>query len=106
VRLTVESLNEHFTKVYGVLIEKAGAPPSYSDSFLPFAADWWNNNFWSTKEFRFMGKLGMGGKIWLDPEGYRVSCYSEDRTPEREKILKDVNSDLMALFMPNEDRLE
>jgi hypothetical protein len=103
MNLSKESLYEHFTKVYKVLEEKAGAPPSFLESFLPYATNWWNNHFWQTREFRFMGRLGMGGKIYLDPEGYRIGYYAEDVTEERTNICKEVNEILHGLFMPNTD---
>jgi hypothetical protein len=78
--LSDDSLKEYFGKIFDALKEKVGAAESYREIFIPFALNWWRNHYWQSYEFRFMGSLGMGGKIWLDPEGYRVSCYSEDMT--------------------------
>lgn len=95
-----KSLKEHFTKVYEVLQREVKAPADFLESFLDYAIDWRNNHYWQTREFRFCGSLGMGGKIYLDPEGYRVGCYSEDLTNARRLACQRVNQQLCALFMP------
>lgn len=46
-------------------------------------------------EWRFMGKLGFGGKYWRLTN--RVTCYREDETPERLEIIKILNTELAKL---------
>lgn len=50
-------------------------------------------------EYRFCGELGFGGKLYLE-ERYapRVSCYKEDDTPERLKMLDVANKELEKLW--------
>lgn len=48
-------------------------------------------------EFRFMGSLGWGGKVYVDRTTCRVGCYSEDETPERRKAIDSANARLAAL---------
>lgn len=48
---------------------------------------------WPILEYRFQGKLGFGGKIVHQTySGFYVQCYREDETPERLKMLEDMNS--------------
>lgn len=47
-------------------------------------------------EFRFQGKLGFGGKVYVE-EPPRVSCYPEDSTPERVAMIKKANEQLSLL---------
>ncbi len=49
-------------------------------------------------EYRFQGILGLGGKIYLeDPP--RVSCYTEDETPEILQAIQKVNTKLSLAAM-------
>lgn len=77
--------------VYDVLIREAGATNSESDR-MQF------QNFWDRSddpdEYRFMGLLGFGGKFWNGRSDWHVSCYPEDRTPERDAIIERTNSAL------------
>lgn len=52
------------------------------------------------REYRIQGKLGFGGKFRNNgshPYWY-VDFYPEDRTAERERIVKTVNEKLRALY--------
>lgn len=73
--------------VWAVLVEHAGASPR------PHArADFVSNareGTWS--EWRFMGDLGYGGKVWNAYQSFRVTCYAENETPERLAIVQKVN---------------
>ncbi len=58
------------------------------------------------QEFRFQGKLGFGGKFYYrpnyqsnEPRAY-VSCYLEDETPERLRIIKEANAALEQCYDP------
>jgi hypothetical protein len=60
-------------------------------------------------EFRFCGKLGFGGKFHMHPTSFAfpnvlagdyrayVSCYPEDRTPERDELIEAANERLTKL---------
>ena len=93
MKLTEEIAN----KVYNIL-EEIGAVPRMRDAFVRD-----HSSYSDQHEWRFQGKLGFGGKFWnewsyLDDEPkWRVSCYSEDETPEREKIIEETNQKLRAL---------
>jgi hypothetical protein len=75
--------------VWDVLVEMAGAREEERAQFVHHAE--------TTKpgdlEYRFMGKLGFGGKVWsLYNGGWRIDCYLEDSTPARRKIIEAVNA--------------
>jgi hypothetical protein len=48
-----------------------------------------------TDEYRFMGSLGFGGKFYA--RDMRVGYYGENRTPEREEMVRRANEALKAL---------
>lgn len=48
-------------------------------------------------EWRFMGKLGSGGKVRFNGDYLYVTCYLEQETPERLEIIEKVNEKLLAL---------
>ena len=70
--------------IYNVLIALTGAPVADKENFIYHHIRPNGPNEW-----RFCGSLGFGGKYWS--EDNRVSCYSEDETPEREEIIKLTN---------------
>ena len=92
MKLTLDIAN----KVYDILVE-IGALEIMRDAFIH------TQSTEECNEWRFQGKLGFGGKFWnewsyLDDEPkWRVSCYSEDETPEREKIIEETNQKLRTL---------
>lgn len=58
------------------------------------------------REWRFQGIFGFGGKFWLDWDGWRVSCYSEDENPERLNRLQTCTELLMLLYAKFSKRSE
>ncbi len=49
-------------------------------------------------EFRFQGRLGFGGKFWLDDRLVgRVTCYREDETPENLAMIRQALAQLASL---------
>ena len=84
-------------KIYDIL-EDIGASPNMRDSFVHTHV-----NDEHQHEWRFMGLLGYGGKFWnerlyIDNKyEWRVSCYSEDENPKREKIIQETNYKLLLL---------
>ncbi len=48
-------------------------------------------------EFRFIGSLGFGGKFYVNYNGWYVSCYPEDMTPEREEAILRANQQIRAI---------
>ena len=79
--------------IYDMLVEKAGALESQRADFL--------RSWPKCVEYRFMGHLGFGGKIYFmrDIPDLRiyVACYPEDRTSERDRIIAEINAALGAL---------
>lgn len=88
--------NEEAKAVYDVLVEECGATSILND---PYA----RNNFQSSvtqdgfTEYRFIGKLGFGGKFWDSHGKWYVSCYPEDRTAERNTMIATANVRLEAM---------
>lgn len=84
-------------KMYDILVQHAGAREDSYDrnSFVQCAINW---DYRFSFEYRFMGSLGGGGKIWLplhrDPY---VSCYQENETPDRKEAIEKTNEVLSKL---------
>lgn len=49
------------------------------------------------KEFRFQGQLGFGGKFWRRHSGHDVTCYPEDSTRERKRMIAKLNQAIVEL---------
>lgn len=82
---------EQADKIYNCLIENCGACPHNQQSFISLQ---------TTKEiveWRFGGKLGFGGKFWNNDNRWYVSCYQEDETKTRNKIIEKTNLELCFL---------
>lgn len=91
---------------FDVLVEHAGASAGQREEFVA------NQTYTVVEEFRFGGTLGFGGKFYRDVtllpdrtlgEHWRVSCYPEDRTPERQQAIADTNAALMATLARRAD---
>lgn len=52
-------------------------------------------------EYRFGGKLGYGGKFWNYHDSWYVNYYQEDKTRDRDSIVKTVNKKLVKLKEDN-----
>jgi hypothetical protein len=77
--------------VYDVLVKHAGANDGESER-LQF------HHFWEERhdyrEYRFMGKLGFGGKLWVNRREIYVNCYPEHITAERLEVIRETNAAL------------
>lgn len=66
-----------YEKAYQILCEHAGAKAT------EFEKQYFIQAFLDKKypaiEYRFVGKLGHGGKFWNSGGSLHVTCYSEDR---------------------------
>ena len=80
--------------IWNVLVERAGAPDSrdHREMFVHYAA-----GRSEVQEYRFMGSLGMGGKVRINAERWRVDYYPEDKTDLRETFAANANHDLKEL---------
>lgn len=86
---------ENAQKIWRVLVEECGCrdAPDNRDSFVRYLAA--DNGF--GHEWRFQGKLGFGGKFYNDHFAWRVGCYSEHRTPERDEMIRRADERLTEL---------
>jgi hypothetical protein len=85
-------------KIYDYLIEHGGARSHIidgvdveKDAFVFHASEQ------GITEYRCVSKLGFGGKFWNNMDRWYVSCYKEDETPERKKLIEQINEFLSAL---------
>lgn len=86
---------EIFGKAWDILVEHAGAstdPMNRETFIMAYLAP-----TYPAIEWRFGGYLGFGGKFWRNNNGYYISCYREDETPKRRKIVEKVNELLKEL---------
>lgn len=75
--------------IWTVLVECCGARESHRETFI---------RCMQGVEYRVGGSLGFGGKLYVDRQGCRVSCYREDETPERRAAIDAANVRLKALW--------
>lgn len=85
--------SEWARRVFQILVEEVGA---YNNEAGDQLADFIYHQEDECTEYRFGGMLGFGGKFWSD-RVWRVTCYPEDRTPEREAAMARANVRLAAL---------
>lgn len=76
-------------KVYDILLE-AGATENWRTDFVLHMSG-------TTQEYRFGGMLGFGGKFYNMAGRWYISCYPEDRTDARAKLIESINTRLRAL---------
>jgi hypothetical protein len=80
-KLTVEQCKE----IYEILRINASASPGWVDDFVHHCST-------DCEEYRLNSMLGFGGKFRNNHNGIYVDCYPEDMNPEREKVIKTLNS--------------
>jgi len=78
--------------LYDVLVAYADADHARRDDFIAYLCRESGSHEW-----RFMGSLGMGGKLFKSCGRIWVSCYSEDETPKRRATIARVNREIEAL---------
>lgn len=81
-------------EIWRVLVDRAGAADSLiaRDSFVSHAS-----GKSEVREYRFMGHLGMGGKMRIDAHRWAVDYYPEDKTDLRETLAANTNHSLAQL---------
>lgn len=82
---------EFANKVYDILVTYGGAVERDRSSFIYHHCE----DKYGCMEWRFCGKLGFGGKY--RSQNNRVTMYSEDRNPEREKLKENIDLKLSLL---------
>jgi hypothetical protein len=93
---------EQAAAIYDILVDRAGADPGDGDAFIYHLTD-------GCTEWRFRGHLGFGGKLYVEPRGWRVGAYPEDMTPARAETIRVANAALdgcHAAFVALEKALE
>lgn len=88
-----EADRKFYEAAWDILVSEAGALPDDKESFV-FA---FTRVEHPEVEYRFCGLLGFGGKFWRYDSRFYVTCYSEDKTKKREKIIASVNAKLLVL---------
>lgn len=78
-------IKQNLNKIYDLLVSVGGAREKERESFIYHHTN-------GCDEWRFQGKLGFGGKYRSRTN--TVDCYLEDETPERTKIVKQLNEEL------------
>ena len=74
--------------IYDILVHVCGANPDSREYFVQYVGEEHDSGSY---EWRFMGRLGFGGKFYMNLDNWRVDCYREDSTPERRKIIEWAN---------------
>jgi hypothetical protein len=81
--------------IWQVLVTECGARDNrydhysfvaYLEEAKPFGHEW-----------RFQGSLGFGGKFYNDGSRWRVGCYREHESPQRNEMIRRANDRLAAL---------
>lgn len=81
--------------VFDVLVELCGAREAKREDFMRYLT----SDTHMGHEFRFMGSLGSGGKLYWDGRNPPyVGCYGEDRDAEAERAISKANAHLKLLF--------
>lgn len=76
----------HANRIFDILVKECRASRASREQFNIYMIG--RPTTGSSGEFRFQGNLGFGGKFYLRANGEAyVSCYSEDRTPARNKAI-------------------
>lgn len=79
--------------VYALLVEHCGANPDQREDFVRAMEG-------DCTEYRFIGSLGFGGKLYhsrYNRPPLRVSCYPEDENPARITSIERANAALGGL---------
>lgn len=83
---------EQIDEIYQILVDHAGAHGGELER-LDFLLSMQEG----CTEYRFIGKLGFGGKLRRNSSGLYVDCYAEDETQERLGIIYFTNDALSRL---------
>ena len=75
-------------EIYDILVEMCGADENNRSQF---------DAVFPCSEWRFQGKLGFGGKLYMSRNKLYVSCYPEDMNPTRMSIITRANKKLDSL---------
>jgi hypothetical protein len=82
--------------IYDMLVNVLQAPNGYGDH-ASFRHDQTSKD--PAYEWRFQGCLGFGGKFYNEEDGFRVTCYPEDETPENQWLMALAQQQLDRIFI-------
>jgi len=82
---------ETFDRVWDILVAQAGADLESREDFIRAHAKKAPQG--NLTEWRFCGHLGLGGKFRCDRSArrYLVTCYPEDETADRKRVMEETN---------------
>ena len=89
-------------RVYDVLVQEAKAAEDYRERFLDYMTEELPSRGRTNGEWRFMGCLGFGGKLYWDGRRASINKYPEDRSDEDVVLIKRVNDMLRAIIASEE----
>ena len=86
--------------IYDILVECCGASELAREKFLAYMLHVPENG---GQEFRFMGWLGFGGKLYSNSQGVYVDCYREHKTPIVAFAIKVANERIRAALAARDE---
>ena len=89
---------EYVIKIGRILVDIGGASPRILEAHSDFIHYLSKEETSFGHEYRFMGKLGSGGKFYANYSGWKVSCYHEDDTSIRRELIVKINEALSVLY--------
>lgn len=95
IEVSIEQWEEFYGQVWDILRDNVDASKNPYDR-MNFIHHMLADKYPCT-EWRFCGSLGFGGKIYRNDRKLYVSCYPEDETRARRKLIKSVNKKLEKL---------
>ncbi len=78
--------------VWDLLVRYAKANETQRNDFVYFM-----KATYRPTEYRFMGYLGFGGKIYLDKHKWGIGYYQEDASAHRDNLVININKKLEIL---------
>lgn len=97
---------EYVLKIGRILVDIGGASSRILEAHSEFITYLSKEETSFGHEYRFMGKLGSGGKFYNNYSGWRVSCYQEDSTQIRKDLIAQINKELSVLYSEFSETLE
>lgn len=89
---------EYVLKIGKILVDIGGASSRILETSSDFIDYLSREETIFGHEYRFMGKLGSGGKFYNTYSGWRVSCYQGDDTQIRKDLITQINKELSVLY--------
>jgi len=81
---------DQITEAYNICIDICGAPV-LEKNYMNYLIEYFMNDNSNSMEWRFQGKLGFGGKLYLNYKGFSVDCYQENYNDARRLMIQKAN---------------